>query len=158
VEEARQEISSIVRQANEDAIADAAHRAGAGSEIDDLAQKFVPTKKRLGRLLEARTAAEKGAVKAAAKPSGPGLPDYLLGSTTGNPAAAYITALASKSLRSRAPAALSKGAYGMFGALEGGTAGSSMARLPALLEMLTNEPSESEKQRAIANALRGSQL
>jgi hypothetical protein len=148
---ARQEISSMVRQANEEAIEAAAQRAGAGSETARLAADFVPTKQRLGRLLEARTAAEKGAVKAAAKPSGPGLPDYLLGATTGNPAAGYITALASKSLRSRLPAAMARSSYGAMQSLEGGSAAPQIAKY--LQYDIDDEPTPEERREALIRAL-----
>ncbi len=152
-EEARQEIASIVRQANEDAIAAAAQRAGPGSEIAEIAADFIPTKQRLGRILEARTAAERGAVKAAAKPSGPGLPDLILGATTGNPATAYLTAMASRSLRSRIPSMISRGAYGSSQGLASGAAGAEMAKFIELLK--DREPTkEEERASSLADILR----
>lgn len=151
-EEARQEIASMVRQANEDAIFEAAQRAGPGSELANIASEFVPTKQRLGRLLEARTAAERGAVKAEARASGPGLPDYLLGATTGNPATAYITALASRSLRSRLPSMASRYSYGVSDALRTGAASPRMGQLSGLL--FRDEPTEEEREQALIDALR----
>ena len=150
-EEARQEIASMVRQANEDAVTQAGLSAGAGSEVNGLAQRFVPTKQRLGRLLEARTAAERGAVKASARPSAPGITDLLVGSTTGNPATAYLTAMATKSLRSRLPSIASRSAYGASNALRSGAASPALARYLQLAQ----EPlaDEDERTRSIVNAL-----
>lgn len=150
-EEARQEIASMVRQANEDSISAAAQKAGPGSETAELASRFVPIKKRLGNLLEARTAAERGAVKAEARSSGPGLPDYLLGAASGNPATAYLTALASKSFRSRFPAFVSGRAYNASQSMANGGAGATLSRY---LQMgLDHEPTEEEKRAALIEAL-----
>lgn len=68
--EARKEIASIVRQANEDAVDAAGSRAAAESEVAQLAGDFVPVKQRLSRTLEARSAAERGAAKAAQRVGG----------------------------------------------------------------------------------------
>lgn len=151
-EEARQEIASMVREANEEAVSLAGKQAGAESDVGRLAADFVPTKQRLGRLIEARTAAERGAVKATARSSGPGLPDLLLGATTGNPATAYITAMASKSLRSRLPSMMSRGAYNSSEALRTGAASPAMAKYTALL--FGDEPTQEEKTQALLDALR----
>jgi hypothetical protein len=68
--EARAEIASMVRQANEDTIEAAGERAPAGSEVARLAEEFVPVKRQLSRTLEARNAAERGAAKAAQRVGG----------------------------------------------------------------------------------------
>lgn len=57
--EAKREIASIYRQGTEDAI-DAAAAANPGSEIEHLAEGFVPIKRRLGNAIEARDAALRG--------------------------------------------------------------------------------------------------
>lgn len=70
LDEAKQEIASMYRQANEDAI-EAAARANPGSEIEHLAEGFVPIKQRYGNLNEARGAAARGAQRAGQRGSVP---------------------------------------------------------------------------------------
>lgn len=144
-EEAKQDVASMLRQSVEDAIDEAAQTAGPGSEVERLGQQFVPTKQRLGRLLEARTFAEKGASKAEQR-SAVGLKDYLLGAASGGPATALGTALLSSVARNRAPSTISSGAYALAKALEGGGAHTGLARaLPvgdleaALIEALRRQ-------------------
>jgi hypothetical protein len=61
--EARQDVASMMRQANEDAIARGT--ANASPELQTAANEFVPVKQRLGRLLEAESAATRGFTRAA---------------------------------------------------------------------------------------------
>jgi hypothetical protein len=60
--EARRDIARVVREANEQAIEEGAKTAT--PEIQKRAAEFVPTKKRLGKTIEARNAAERGAARA----------------------------------------------------------------------------------------------
>lgn len=127
-EDAHHAASSVYRQGTEDAVAAAGAAAGPDSEIAALADRFVPTKRELGTLLEARTAAERGAVKAAARSSGPNIIDAMIGSAAGDPASAYIAAMASRSLRSRLPSMVARGSYGMSKAVQSGGASRALAR------------------------------
>lgn len=155
-EDGRQEAASMIRQANENAIAEAAQRAGPDSEISRLAADFVPTKQRLGRILEARTAAERGAVKAAARSSGPGIVDHLVGASTGDPATAYLTALAVNKMRSRLPSALSRYSYGAGNQISSGASQAGLAKLLALTGGAGNaEMSDEERKAELVRALLG---
>lgn len=149
-EEARQEIASIVRQANEDAIAEAAKAAGPGSQVAQLAEQFVPVKQTLGKMLEARTAAERGVTRVSGRNSGPGITDHLLGASTGNPATAFLTAMASKALRNRAPSMASRYGYGVSEALRTGTATPTAAKT---LMLLLGPPDDQERNQALSQAL-----
>lgn len=70
--EARRDMYRILKEMNEEAVSEAAERAGPG-EIADRAAAFVPLKQKLGRLIEAREAALRGSAKASREPPGPGL-------------------------------------------------------------------------------------
>lgn len=66
--EVRRDMASVFRKANEDAIQNQAQGMGAlgfGGNVQDLADQFVPTKQRLGRLMEAEQAAERGTARGA---------------------------------------------------------------------------------------------
>lgn len=133
-EEAKQEISSIVRRANEDAIDDAVAAAGSGSPIAGLGERFVPVKQRLGRLLDARSFAERGASKASQRQQ-VGIKDAVLGAATGNPFSAYAAALASSVGRNRIPSTIASGAYKLSEALKSGSAPPTVAaRITGALE------------------------
>lgn len=127
-EEAYEEMASMARQANEDAIAQAASVAGPGSRTAELGAQFVPAKQRTGNLLEARTFAERGASKAAQRQS-IGLPDYIMGAATGNPAAAFATAMGTSILRNRVPSATAAYSYALANALRSGAAPTQAARM-----------------------------
>lgn len=79
VDEARQEIASIARQANEDAIDAAAKRAPVGSRTAELAAEFVPTKERFGRLAGAKEAAARGVPRASQRQGGTAAEDAIQG-------------------------------------------------------------------------------
>jgi hypothetical protein len=64
---AKKEVGSVYRQSIEDAVDDAAQGLPAGSDVRELADSFVPVKRRLAKSLEALEAAEKGANKAAGR-------------------------------------------------------------------------------------------
>lgn len=164
-DEAMEDIASIVRQANEESVA-AAGAASPGSRVSELADQFVPTKQKLGNLIEARTAAERGTVKSLGRQS-VGLSDIGLGVAAGDPVSAYLTAMASSAIRSRLPSAVSAGAYGLSKALRAGASPAvgrylAQAEVPLmsraaddeLLPLLADEDPETIKQRALAEALR----
>jgi hypothetical protein len=66
----REDIASTVRQANEDAVAQAGSASPRGSEVRALAESFVPVKRRLGPIIEAANAATRGASREAQRTSG----------------------------------------------------------------------------------------
>lgn len=112
--EARRTIASVVRDANEGAVADAAQRAGRGSEIADIAENFVPIKQKTGQLIEARDAAIRGAAKASHRTLIPALahlagPEALIfgaGTAMHNAPGAAALALATHLLRTRGPSSV----------------------------------------------------
>lgn len=95
----RKEIASVIRQANEDAI-DAAGRANPGTEIEQLAEGFVPVKQRLGNLIEARDAAERGNQRAGQRGFF-GLIDHM--KMAADPGGGLATGITSKLWRDRGP-------------------------------------------------------
>jgi hypothetical protein len=70
LDEAKQEVSSMYREAIERAIEEAGEAAPPGSEVASLAERFVPTKRQLAATIEARDAAERGAGAAAHRVGG----------------------------------------------------------------------------------------
>jgi hypothetical protein len=78
VNEAKRRVASMMRQAIEDKVDEAALTAAPGSELDAMTGAFMPVKQRLSRTLAASEAADKGAA-AAAKRAGLSLTDYLWG-------------------------------------------------------------------------------
>lgn len=127
-EENLQEASSMVRQAIEDAVEEAGRAAGPSSEVGRLAQQFRPVKQRTGRLLEARTAAERGASKAEQR-SSVGLKDMILGSATGEPLSALGVAAVSNLARNRLPSTAASYGYGLSEGLRTGSAAPELARI-----------------------------
>jgi len=112
VNEARKEIASMFRQANEEALEQAGRAAGPTSELAEISRNFVPVKQQLGRLLQARDAAERG-VAAAAKRTGTPMPGAMeIGNAivSGNPAA-LAAKLPGSFIKGRVPSALASGAY-----------------------------------------------
>lgn len=127
-EEALQEISSRVRQANEDAITEAAMTPGVSPEVQALASRFVPTKQRLGKLLEARTFAERGASKADQR-SSVGLKDVIFGAgaSGGEPLSGLALSQLSSVARNRGPSTLAAGSFGLARGLETGNLSQELA-------------------------------
>lgn len=174
VNEANRNIASDIRQANEDAIAQQA--AHAGGETQDVAEGFVPVKQRLGRLLEAEAAAQRGAAKASHKSLFPELasafgPEAVLAggaSMGGHAAAALPAAVALHLLRSRGPSTAASAAYWGSRAAKGlaGLAQDWSSRGPtsalllgagdrALLpEQYSEWGEEQQRAKAVADALR----
>ena len=62
---ARRDVASTYRQGIEDSVDEAARLAPEGSAIPPLAEQFVPVKQRLSRLIDAESAAERGAARVA---------------------------------------------------------------------------------------------
>jgi hypothetical protein len=124
INQARQHIASIIGDANEKAVSDAALMNPENAELSSLAMDFVPSKERMGRLIEATSAAAKKA-KGAHRPGLLELSMGMMGSTHGGlshglmgslygPAEAAATYL----LRTRGPTLLAKPAYGLGSFLE----------------------------------------
>lgn len=150
VNEAKKEIASIVRQANEDAVdaaVAAAPQGPSGDALRALGESFQPAKQRLGNILEARGAAKRGAA-AADKRSMFGLPDYIAaaGALGGGGAASGDTGLGlgagagtlllTNLLRRRGPSTVASAAYGLSRAAGAGAraAANEPAATRALLE------------------------
>lgn len=72
LDEAKQEVASMYREAIEQAVDEAGQAAPPGSEVASLAERFVPTKRQLAATIEARDAAERGAGAAAHRVGGAG--------------------------------------------------------------------------------------
>jgi hypothetical protein len=125
------EASAMVRQANEDAIANAAMRPGVDPRIQELNAQFVPQKGIVGRLLEAEEAASRGAAKAEQR-SPISLKDNQAGAAiataSGMPFLYWPTALANSAVRNRASSTAAVEAYTLAEALRSGRAGANIAR------------------------------
>jgi hypothetical protein len=70
LDEAKQEVASMYREAIERAVEEGGQAAPPGSEVASLAERFVPTKRQLAATIEARDAAERGAGAAAHRVGG----------------------------------------------------------------------------------------
>lgn len=116
---ARKEVASIARQANEDAIEEAAQLA-TDPEIIERAESFVPVKRRLGRVLEARDAAEEGARRGANRATF-SLGDKVLAAGAGDLGTGVATAVGAKVARNRLPSTGAAGLYWGGEALQGMT-------------------------------------
>jgi hypothetical protein len=126
--ESLQEAYHMLRQGTEDAIASAGAVADEGSPVQQLAASFGPQKQTVGRLIEARDAAERGAASALGGQK-IGLKDVILGSTMGNPVHAAMAAFASAGVRNRAPAFMARESYALSRALGGEGAAASLGRV-----------------------------
>lgn len=113
---ARKEVASMVREANEEAIEQAGKAAPFGSEVSELAESFVPVKRRLGRTIAARDAAEKGAQKGANR-SFLGLAGKIA-ALSGNPQSALLGVATGGGMMNRLGSTAASGLYGS-GALAG---------------------------------------
>lgn len=155
--EVRRRIASMVRQANEDAIDEAGKAAGRGSEVEKLAGDFVPVKRRLGRLIGAEEAAERGATRASQRSSGyaPGKIELTTMAATGDPTA-LLAGPAQGFIKNRLTSLAASGAYSgskgaarlaeLIGAMPGGTAaGGGAAASRSLLDLLDDEEVEREE-------------
>lgn len=160
----RQDIASRMRQAIETAVDRQQHLA------PDAAAQFVPMKQRMGRLLEASAAADRGAARAAQR-SHVSPMDLL----TAAPVAAShglgfgaLTGAATHMLRGRGPSTAAWAGLGLADALRGNAPNLTPALLPAASEGLADwlqvhpslspalaEEDDMQKQKARALALRG---
>lgn len=122
--DALMEAAALIRGSTEEAIDEAAQRAGPGSEIAELGETFVPVKRRLGLTIEASDAANRGAQKAANR-SMFGLPEVLAATSTGEPVSGVAAAFAMQALRSRGPSTVASAGYW------GGRGADGLARLAA---------------------------
>ncbi len=125
--DAQMDVARFLRLANEESVAQAGRLAGPGSETAALADKFVPIKRKLGPLIEASEAAERGASKAAQRSAGPGLRATMMGASTGSPLTGIPAAMATEMVAGRLPSTYASGAYRLARALETGAAGSRAA-------------------------------
>lgn len=107
--EARRHAASILREADEAAFKKAAEET-TDPEIIERVESFIPVKNRLGRILEARGAAERGAQRSAQRGTF-NLFDVIIGSSTGDPIQGAAAAMASKLLRARGPSTAASGLY-----------------------------------------------
>lgn len=116
------EVASTVRQANEDAVAQAGLLAGKGTPLAEAADSFVPLKTRYGELAQALAAAEKGVARGSQRTGSALLPDTLafsdvLGGAS-NPAA-MLAKPATGALKGRLPSTLAVGGLALSDALRG---------------------------------------
>ena len=115
INDARMEIASVLRQANEDAVAQATAAAPPGSLVRGIGEQFVPIKTDLGHLYEAEQAAREGAARSAHRGTF-GLPEQMETARAfaeGNPggvAASTIGGFLHSLIKQRAPSALATGA------------------------------------------------
>lgn len=156
--DAKKAIASVFRQANEDVIDRATAAAGPGSQIAELGSDFVPTKQRLGRLIEASDAAERGA-KRAGNRAHFSLNDTILagaGLSHGGPAGLGLGIL-NNLARNRGASTMARAYYGAGNLLGSNALGS--GTVPAALALAANPgPQESAPamwmQHALADAIR----
>lgn len=170
--EARREVASILREANERAIMEAAGAPTATPEIVEAAQSFIPVKQRLGRLIEAEEAAERGVQRASTRAMGPGVVETTAAAASGS-LIPLLTRIPLNIARSRGPSTWAAGvadpaARALFGASRlasatpvaermatGAGLGSAMARALAMEpEETPREPDEKRRRRRLAEALR----
>lgn len=136
--EAKKEISSRVRQANEDAISEAAAADPLNDHLQGLAESFVPVKQQLGNTIAARNLAEKGTARIAGRNS-VGLREAMMGAMTsgGDPVTGTLNAAGFSALKSRLPSAGASGAYGLSRLAAAGARGA--ANNPALMSTAGKE-------------------
>lgn len=139
--EARRDIASVYRAAVERAVDEAGQQAGQGSQVRALADDFVPVKQRMGRLLEAEQAAQKGVSRGAHR-STIGPMEMAAGAAevaAGHPAAALPATIGMKLLRGRGPSTWASLGLGLSDALSGHVAPESVGRLGRNLALFSND-------------------
>lgn len=168
--EVRRQAASVLREANEDAITRGAAQSQ-DPEAQALAREFVPTKRRLGRLIEARDAAERGATRAAQRSSGllPGKLELAGAAATHNPLL-LVGGPTLGFLKARGTSTVASGAHRLAQALRRGAppaavdalaaryAGAllpTMEFMPHALRPATAESEDEMRIRALAEALGG---
>jgi hypothetical protein len=166
VGQGRKDIASVVRQSVEDAIDEAAKAPGASSQTQELAAQFVPVKQRLGRLIEASDAAERGA-NAAAKRRGFGLTPTIEmagGVAAGHPVGGAALGILDALAHSRGASTTAAASYRLAQALRSGAMGPDAVRRIRLLEQelapaqmvpaFAGEDDPLARQHALSQALR----
>lgn len=146
--EAYRELSSMVRQANEDAITAAAQAAPEGSRLRTLGESFRPVKQQLARTLEARHFARPAASKAQQR-NPVNLKDLAVGMTAsgGEPFSGMaMTQLASVG-RNRLPSTLASGAFNLSEGLRTGSLSSDVAAALAGAAELAGDEAQSRADR-----------
>jgi hypothetical protein len=123
-DEARQEVASVIRQANEDQVAAWMAEKGRGRGDKIMGGKFKTQKKVVGNYLDAQAAAERGASKQMQKPS-VGLTDTIMGAAAGggNLLTSAFLANMNAGVRSRFPSTAAVGAEALRKSLATGRAG-----------------------------------
>lgn len=136
--EAKADLASHYRQANEDAIDQFAKANPSNPEIQQLAGDFVPVKQRLGNLIEAQSAATRGAARVAQRGHF-GLKETAHAAAavaSGHPGLALPVALVSSFAKNRLPSALASGGLSLADLLAGSPAASPASGYG--MEMLAN--------------------
>lgn len=105
VNDVRKEIASYVREQNERAVKEAGESLEATPRLMELADDFVPQKRRVGNLIEATNASERGHA-AASRRSATGLKDTILSAPLG-PVFGPPVALGTSIIRGRMPSTMS---------------------------------------------------
>lgn len=122
LDEARQEIASRLRQANEDQVASWAGEKGRGRGDKIMAGKFKTQKKVVGNYLDAQAAAERGASKEMQR-APVGLKDTIIASSLGlDPLTAQAAAAMNAGVMRRVPSTVAWGAERLRGSLLSGRA------------------------------------
>lgn len=162
--EVRREIASIMRDANERAVAEAGRAPGASPEVRAMAEAFVPAKQRLGRLMDAEAAASRGAARVSQR-GALSLPDYLAaigGGAAAGPAGMGL-GIANNLLRNRGNSTAAVMSTAMANALRSSSPNAVAALMPALAPALMSRPKgalrasedeEVERRLMLADALR----
>lgn len=130
-EESLRETASRVRQANEDAITEAAMVPGVNPRVQELGAQFVPQKGIVGRLLEAEEAGSRGSVKALGR-NPVNLKDTATGAaiatSMGAPILTGPLAALNSAVRRRTGGTVATESYALADALRSGRAGANLAR------------------------------
>lgn len=139
--EAKREIASTYRQAVEDAIGEAGAAAPEGSPLRELAESFVPTKQKLGRLMEAEAAAERGNARVGQRSSGdfPSPLEAAMAVSSGHPEAVLVKP-AFNFIKNRGTSTVAAGADKFSKALKSGLAGSNAVRYAEQVAGAAAEP------------------
>lgn len=127
--EAKRDIASRLKGANEQAIESAAAAPGADPEVVRLASEFRPTKTRLGNLIEARDAAARGNARVGQRSGGvmPGPLETGMAIASGQPGV-LVAKPAINFLKTRGTSTYASAAYSLAKALREGTASPAMVR------------------------------
>lgn len=140
--DAKMDLASMVRQAIEDEVAKAGAAAPADSTLRQVAEQFVPAKKRLGAFIQAEMAATKGAEQAAKRRFISPSTNMMIAASlaNGNPAA-LAAPVANQILLNRGTSTAAVGLYGLGNYLGNAPLGSEVGRglTPYILKLLRGE-------------------